>query len=461
MIQMNGIMSNNNRNDRETQFLASQRARLDKLHEVTALQQNDGNTNAQLRRKEFWQVFKEQCSSLHDRLSSLAGQEQNNPHGNISLVTAQQRNEAYEKLQQIKLSLRALHLYTLRSTKMTLDSGNFKFLPQYFAENEMPDLPIADLRLLNDEIKDLKTKSECVEEIVIPKEKFRFKRYRALVSEKKQLGECLLDDDEGDVIPMAVEEQESGTEAKATFECFDGLTLSDIKDSVINVHNDGVLLIQEIATHKFEKVIPDQVVSLEAKAFLVRAVTNCKVQIQGLYNSIHIVDAMQSIIRIISPIHGPVHVTNCHDATILIPYSRQIRIHDCTNISFITHVASGPIIEGCKDMKFYQKDYRPMTNISHASDFNPGMNLYWDVKDFHWLKNHVKSPNFDVFTEETLRQIKYLNDMFASFSSIFDDTELNTIQVTEDHVNGAESIASSSHENNNSDDDEDSSEDEL
>jgi hypothetical protein len=277
---VNESMSNNTRNDREAQFLASQRARLDRLHDVTVLHQNDGSTNAQLRRKEFWQVFKQECSSLHDRLSSFAGQQQEHQQQNtlqdkISLVTAQQRNDAYEKLQQIKLSLRALHLYTLRSTKLTSDS--LKFLPQYFAANEMPELPIADLRLLNEEIKNLKAKSEDVEQIVIPKEKFRFKRYRALMSKRKQLRECLLlEDDESDAI--MVEEQVTGSETKSAADCFDGLTLSDRKDSIINVHNDGVLQIQDMATRNIEEVIPDQVVSLEAKAFLIRAVTNCQVQ---------------------------------------------------------------------------------------------------------------------------------------------------------------------------------------
>jgi hypothetical protein len=273
----NETISNSTQNDREAQFLASQRARLDRLHEATILQQNDDGTNAQVRRKEFWQIFKQECSSLHDRLSSLIGEEENNAsHGNKRLVTAQQRNDAFEKLQQIKLSLRALHLYTFRSIKLTSDS--LKFLPQYFEENEMPDLPIADLRLLNDEIKNLKTKSEHVEQVVIPKEKFRFKRYRALMSKKKQLSECLPLDDDFESDGMMVEDQVNGTEAKSAFESFDGLTLSDRKDSIIHVYNNGDLSIQDMATRKITKVIPDQVVSLEAKAFLVRAVTNCQVQ---------------------------------------------------------------------------------------------------------------------------------------------------------------------------------------
>ena len=47
-------------------------------------------------------------------------------------------------------------------------------------------------------------------------------------------------------------------------------------------------------------------------------------------------------------------------------------------------------------MKFYQCDY-----VSNGKDdFEKRLNLYWDVKDFHWLKNLVKSPNFVTISEE-------------------------------------------------------------
>jgi hypothetical protein len=116
----------------------------------------------------------------------------------------------------------------------------------------------------------------------------------------------------------------------------------------------------------------------------------------GTYSSIHIINTKNTTIQINTPIAGPTHVTNCHDTNITLSFCRQLRIHDCINVSFYIHVASGPIIEGCKGMKFYQCDY-----ISHGKDdFEKEQNLYWDVKDFHWLKNLVKSPNFAVFTEE-------------------------------------------------------------
>jgi hypothetical protein len=108
-------------------------------------------------------------------------------------------------------------------------------------------------------------------------------------------------------------------------------------------------------------------------------------------------------------------------------------------------------------MKFYQKDYRPMTDLSGGSDFNPGMNLYWDVKDFHWLKNHVKSPNFDVFTEDALRQEISLRELMSSFSN--SATEMNKHEAIENE-NVVQATEFSFQENNNNIE-EDSSEDEL
>ena len=42
------------------------------------------------------------------------------------------------------------------------------------------------------------------------------------------------------------------------------------------------------------------------------------------------------------------------------------------------------------------KEEEEMKKLQHVP------NLYWDVKDFHWLKNNVKSPNFDVYTDQEM-----------------------------------------------------------
>jgi hypothetical protein len=68
----------------------------------------------------------------------------------------------------------------------------------------------------------------------------------------------------------------------------------------------------------------------------------------GTYKSLHIVDTRSSEILVTDPVSGPVHITRCHDSLIFISSCRQLRIHDCSNIVFVIHVTSGPVIEFCK-----------------------------------------------------------------------------------------------------------------
>lgn len=283
-------------NDREAQFLASQQARLSKIQE--AHEANDSDANAQSRRKEFWQTFKLECSSTHQRLSDLIGETSteetkegdtssdsignSNRHGDKALlfVTAHQRNEALEKLQQIQLSIQAIHHYTLRSTKFSKDSA--QFLPEFFAQNEMPELPTADLRLLNIELQSLKKKTQEVHQIIIPKEKFRFKRYHALMLERKQLKGPIFEEDEDDNMDQTEEKDEvesDNSNANATFD-FDGLALTNQKNSVIVVENDGTIDIKandtQGGTSMTERLAPS---TTSSQAFLIRNIDGCKVQV--------------------------------------------------------------------------------------------------------------------------------------------------------------------------------------
>ena len=112
---------------------------------------------------------------------------------------------------------------------------------------------------------------------------------------------------------------------------------------------------------------------------------------------------------------GPIHVTNCHNTTI-ISASRQLRIHECDNVSFHINVFSGPIIEDCKKMSFYgdyseqriianynitkKKGQRGNDNKQEKKRQTPHTNMYWDVKDFNWLKPTIPSPNFIVIRKD-------------------------------------------------------------
>ncbi len=150
-----------------------------------------------------------------------------------------------------------------------------------------------------------------------------------------------------------------------------------------------------------------------------------------MHRSLHIINVKDTTIEIKTPVSGPVHVTNCSNSKVMISFCRQLRIHDCHGVDFSIHVASGPIIEGCKEMKFYQKDY-----VSHGRDNHENeQNLYWDVKDFHWLKNLVKSPNFTVHSEE--ERVKQLQRESQNVSGA--SVELDPQKPIDDEEEGVES----------------------
>ena len=134
----------------------------------------------------------------------------------------------------------------------------------------------------------------------------------------------------------------------------------------------------------------------------------------GKYNSVHIINVHNgSKILIQDTVTGPIHVTNCHD-TIIVSASRQLRIHECDNVTFHIDVFSGPIIEDCKKMTFHG-DYVEQTMIANnktkkgqrhnkeEKQQSHHENMFWDVKDFNWLKPKIPSPNFTVIRDEIMK----------------------------------------------------------
>jgi hypothetical protein len=63
-------------------------------------------------------------------------------------------------------------------------------------------------------------------------------------------------------------------------------------------------------------------------------------------------------------------------------------VHDSENVEFGVWVRSGPIIEKSTGIVFTGDFFKSNSNI--------GRNMYWDVKDFNWLRSLRKSPNFTV-----------------------------------------------------------------
>lgn len=283
-------------NDREAHFLASQQARLDKIR-INAEQQNAllDNGDVQQQRKEFWILMKRICSSLNSRLSLLMGEscevesKSDDKSAPITIyVTAQQRNDALQKLQEIQLTIRCLGHYTLHSSNFTSDDE--QYLPSELIGFSMPELPTADLRLLNIEIQNLKSNSLKAQDVIIPKEKFRFKRYRKAIQKRKEgkIDEDVdfeIGDENNNDSNLHSTEMDTNNENDTTqsipipaHQQFDGVSIVGKQHCSIKVDQDGnFTFFDSESVPSVEMNSNDKNVPSEAKAFMIRDLEGCNI----------------------------------------------------------------------------------------------------------------------------------------------------------------------------------------
>ncbi|ETS83660.1 hypothetical protein PFICI_05536 [Pestalotiopsis fici W106-1] len=90
---------------------------------------------------------------------------------------------------------------------------------------------------------------------------------------------------------------------------------------------------------------------------------------------------------------GPAHITGIKNSVIVVA-ARQVRIHECNNVSFYLRCGSHPIIEDCSDVRF-----APLPDVYAESAENSGQDQWDQVDDFKWLKNEP-SPNWSIIAED-------------------------------------------------------------
>ena len=277
----------------EAQFLASQKARLSNLTKSNANNGDEENENLQAQRKSFWSAFKQACSTIRIHLDELDSKVH---------VTAQQRNESLAELQQITTMIRAIHHYTNHSKSTVLktsmrssktpkstqknndeEDNNDSIIPKHFHESTMPDLPLADQRLVATELQRLKDKANVVQTTIMPKEKFCFRRYRAEMMRRKQQAHNILqyDDDHESKEDKPTGSQDDTTHnddtAKALHEQFEGRFLTDRNDLSLIVDADGN--VRKNANQEEEFYSEDEIYDMrqEPKSFLLQNLTRCRV----------------------------------------------------------------------------------------------------------------------------------------------------------------------------------------
>ncbi|KUI72051.1 Tubulin-specific chaperone C [Cytospora mali] len=111
------------------------------------------------------------------------------------------------------------------------------------------------------------------------------------------------------------------------------------------------------------------------------------------FASLAVKDVAGSLV-VAGQVAGAAHVTGVRDS-VLVVNARQVRMHECDNVTVYLWCGSHPIIEDCRGIRF-----APLPRNYLAPGQEGGAENQWDqVDDFNWLKAEA-SPNWEKLEEE-------------------------------------------------------------
>jgi hypothetical protein len=450
---------------REARFLASQAERLacnKKQHRADddfapeLVEDCNGNTNdvgSKDISNQFFSSFRRICTEFRNRLdllllipstsSSTAGDPPPpvNDTSNCDVAkayyaTASRRNEGRTKLDTILQDVRSLQSHALTSSSSpfaaTIDRnrGNDEKnddnpLLRSILQTPMLDITQTDMRLMSQEIYDILKRIDDASEIIYPKEKFVFKRYRKALEEMERSG-CggHVSAHTGAAITRAKDESNAVPEDDANDRRDDPLSnyggvLENKSNCTVEISSDGTVLVDQVgrevlhyygAPRPADAMHPPHVIdggrrqsrptttARESSSYLLRNLQNVIVLVHGSRPSLHLQHIRNCKIYVSEPTLGAVHVTDCHSSVIRCS-CYQLRVHDSRDVKFDVWARSGPIIEDCTGIEFSGNYYSGGAREGGGNDDGAvvvGRNMFWDVKDFNWLRALRKSPNFVV-----------------------------------------------------------------
>lgn len=107
--------------------------------------------------------------------------------------------------------------------------------------------------------------------------------------------------------------------------------------------------------------------------------------------ALHLVDLTQVVITLAHPVASSIHVTHCQDCQVVPTKCQQLRIHESVRLDFQqVLLGAGAILEASEDILFGVVDDTTVL----------------DVKDFHWLRTGVPSPNFRIVFAESSKVVE-------------------------------------------------------
>ncbi|KAL3816487.1 hypothetical protein ACHAXA_005843 [Cyclostephanos tholiformis] len=369
-------------------------------------------------------------------------------------ATASRRKEGRARLDIILQHVRTLQSHALSTSSSSLvspinnirdDEKNVNHeLLQSILQIPMSDITQTDMRLLSQEIDDILKRIDHVREIICPKDKFVFKRYRRAMEEMSrsgQNGHCS-PPPTGAAIVKAKAKNESHADREdgvkdrrggGSLSNYGGV-LENMSNCTIEVSSDGTVLVDRVGEETLryygaprpanalhppyiidsggQKRPSQPAISRDSSSYLLRNLNNVVVLVHGSRPSLHLQHVRKCKIYASEPTLGAVHVTDCHSSVIRCS-CYQLRVHDSRDVKFDVWTRSGPIIEDCIGMEFSGNYYRSGRGAEGggSGEYVPGdgvdgpmivgRNMFWDVKDFNWLRALRQSPNFVVVAMST------------------------------------------------------------
>jgi len=125
----------------------------------------------------------------------------NNENAKVYYATAARRNQGRIKLDSILQNVRSLQRHVLSSSSSVTSTSanndtNDNELLQSMLKNPMPEITQTDTRLLSQEIDRSLKRIDVAREVIFPKEKFAFKRYRRAMEERESSASTLPESNE-------------------------------------------------------------------------------------------------------------------------------------------------------------------------------------------------------------------------------------------------------------------------
>lgn len=419
-------------------------------------------SKAQKHRDLFWDQFRLSISKIQYELDGLfpnkSSVEKCDNMKTFDITTAAQRQSIMLKLNDSKKELRRI---SSSSSQNFLDS---------------------DIRLMTQILNPIQERIEQIVSEINPPEKFTFKRYHEFSLHVKKLKET---DNGNDVIVNQETQDYSEKIRKNDSASPDKTAIDNLNVFYIENKRDETIIFQPpVLSEPFDENTKEKQSSLH-----IQNLKNCIIILppqnyqkhegctRGHHKTIYISNCSSCTIISYETTSGPIFVHSCY-STKFVTCSKQLRIHDSTDLEFHIFCASGPIIENCSKIMFHgdyiqelrvhdnnfiesnngekgktekhqvfvNQIYRDMEScelLSISSQSSTDIcyreqNEYINVKDFNWHKMLQKSPNFDVIqlnplTNEELDNVDTSVNMTDS-ASAKSSSQSKTLTAMNDHV---------------------------